>query len=362
MSRFWNNKTAEITPYVPGEQPQAGSKQIKINTNENPYPPSPRVLDAIASAAGGMDSSDVEAGSLLRLYPNTDGVDVMEAVRERFGFDRSQIFVGNGSDELLAFSFMAFWDATRPILSPEISYSFYPVYAGLYDVPLKKIPMKNGIEVDCDAFVAERGGVVIANPNAPTSIGLPLTEIQRILEAHPDDVVLIDEAYVDFGGESAMCLIPKYPNLLVVRTLSKSYSLAGMRVGFAVGSAELIDGLNRIKNSFNSYTVDRLAIATGAAALRDQAYFCSTTAKIVATRGRIAAQLRSIGFQMPESSANFLFVTHLKYPAKQIFTFLKDKGILVRHFNTPGVENYLRITIGTDAEMDTLLSVLKTFI
>jgi len=365
MSRFWNDKTKLIKPYVPGEQPPPGSRLIKINTNENPYPPSPRVIEAIMRELGGIDSGcpgGTGSGNLLKLYPNADAAAVVEAACERFGLEPGQVFAANGSDELLAFSFMAFWDQNRPVMAPEISYSFYPVYADLFNVPLIKIPMRNGIEIDCDAFVSGKGGVVIANPNAPTSIGLPLAQVRRILEAHPDDVVLVDEAYVDFGGESAIGLIPEYPNLLVVRTLSKSYCLAGMRVGFAAGSAGLIEGLNRVKNSFNSYTLDRLAIAAGAAAIEDRGYYDNVTKKVIETRERTAASLRKLGFHMPESSANFLFVTHPRYSASEIFSFLKAKGILVRYFNTPGVDNYLRISIGTDEEMDTLVSVLSSYI
>lgn len=365
MSKFWNSKTAEITPYVPGEQPPAGSRQIKINTNENPYPPSPRVIEAIQQELGCFEAACIGGagdGSLLRLYPNTEAAEMVDAVAVRFGLDRAQILVGNGSDELLAFSFLAFWDRSRPVLSPDISYSFYPVYANMFGVPLVRVPMKNEIEVDCGAFVSGKGGVVIANPNAPTSLSLPLTEIRRILDAHPDDVVLIDEAYVDFGGESALCLLPAYPNLLVVRTLSKSYSLAGMRIGFAAGSAELIAGLNRVKNSFNSYTADRLAIAAGAAAIRDRDYFEQTTRKVIATRERTAAALRNLGFTIPDSAANFLFVTHPSVPAAQIFAYLKSKDILVRYFSAPVVEKYLRITIGTDEEMDSLLTALRDYL
>lgn len=359
MSRFWNDRTKGIKPYVPGEQPEDPSAWVKINTNENPYPPSPRVVEAILSEMGGKQSL---SGANLRLYPSAEAAPFLDAVCERYGLKRSQVFAGNGSDEILAFSFMAFWDKNRPVISPAVTYSFYPVYASIFDIPYRAIPMKNDIEVDCDAIAVQKGGVVLANPNAPTSIALPLDDIRRILEAHRDDVVLVDEAYVDYGGESAIGLITEFDNLLVVRTLSKSYSLAGMRIGFATGNPELIEGLRRMKDSFNSYTIDRLAIVAGAAAILDRDYFDRTREMVLATRERTAEKLRELGFAMPASSTNFLFVTHPEHSAKDIFSFLKEKKILVRHFNTAGIENYLRITIGTDEEMDRLLSVLKEFI
>lgn len=372
MSRFWNDRTRGILPYVPGEQPEDPSAWVKINTNENPYPPSPQVIEAISrelsladrhnglhTAGGGNPSAQ---GEKLRLYPSADAIPFIDAICEQFGLRRSQVFAGNGSDEILAFSFMAFWDKNRPVLSPAISYTFYPVYANIFGVPYRAIPMKNGIEVDCDALIAEKGGVVIANPNAPTSIALPLDDIRRILEAHRDDVVLVDEAYVDYGGESAVELISEYNNLLVVRTFSKSYSLAGMRIGFAMGNSELIEGLRRVKDSFNSYTLDRLAIVAGAAAIRDREYFEETRDLVLATRERIASELKMLGFSMPESSTNFLFVTHPVYSAKDIYDYLKDRKILVRHFGSADIENHLRITIGTDEEMNKLLSALRDLI
>lgn len=351
MSRYWNGSTRSIKPYVPGEQPPAGADLIKINTNENPYPPSPKVLEEIAHEIG-------TDGHRLRLYPNTDAAPVIEAVCKLYNLTRDQVFVGNGSDEVLAFAFRAFWDAERPILTPEISYSFYPVYAALFDTPNTTIPMREDLSIDVNSFVSGRGGVVIANPNAPTSLALPLADIRKILEAHPDDVVLIDEAYVDFGGETAISLIDEFPNLLVVRTLSKSYSLAGLRVGYAVGSPELIDGINRIKNSFNSYSVDRIAMAAGAAALLDTDYFKDTTDRIISTRERTAVSLKEMGFNVLPSGTNFLFASHPKHSAAEMFEHLKKRGILVRYFAAPNIANYLRISIGTDPEMDQLISVL----
>ncbi len=355
MSKFWNNITKTIKPYVPGEQPPAATELIKINTNENPYPPSPDVLAAITRELG-------EGGRNLRLYPNTDAAAVINAVCELYNLLPEQVFVGNGSDEVLAFAFKAFWDADRPILTPAISYSFYPVYAELYGIPITQIPMNVGLTVDVQAFAEGVGGVVIANPNAPTSIALSLDDIRRILDAHPQDVVLVDEAYVDFGGESSLELINEYPNLLVVRTLSKSYSLAGLRIGFAVGSPELIEGINRVKNSFNSYSVDRLAMVAGAAALLDTAYFKETTDKVVATRERISNELKGLGFEVLPSGTNFLFARHTNYSGLELLEHLKMNGILVRHFNSPGIANYLRISVGTDYEMDCLVTALRALI
>jgi histidinol-phosphate aminotransferase len=355
MSRFWSDRIGKIQPYVPGDQPEDPSVWVKVNTNENPYPPSPRVIEAVLKEMG-------QDGAKLRLYPSADAAPFLDAVCELHGLQRSQVFAGNGSDEILAFSFLAFWDKDRPVSAPAVTYSFYPVYANIFGIRYRAIPMKNVMEVDYDAIIAEKGGVVLANPNAPTSISLPLYIIRRIIEAHPDDVVLVDEAYMDYGNDSAIGLISEYNNLLVVRTLSKSHSLAGMRIGYAAGNPELIEGLRRVKDSFNSYTLDRLAIAAGAAALRDRAYFEKTRDRVIATRERIGEELKAFGFMMPKSSTNFLFVTHPQYPAKSIFDYLKGKKILVRHFNSAGVGNFLRISVGTDMEMDKLVSALKEFI
>jgi histidinol-phosphate aminotransferase len=375
MSRFWNTKTRQIEPYVAGEQPGNPSEWIKLNTNENPYPPSPAVTEAIMNelyAGTDMDSEKVgnrvlkvsntvlrEVGDVLRFYPNPDADDFLESICERFSLRREQVFAGNGSDEILAFSFIAFWDRDRPVMAPAVSYSFYPVYADIFDIPLKRVPMTNGLEVDVDGIISGDGGVVIANPNAPTSVALTLHDIRRILDSRRNEVVLVDEAYIDYGGESAITLLPEYENLLVVRTLSKSYSLAGMRVGFAAGSPELIEGLRRVRDSFNSYPLDRLAIAAGAAAIRDIDYFEESREMVLSTRARTAAELCSLGFRMPDSSTNFLFVTHPDHAAKDIFMHLRERKMLVRYFNKPDIDNYLRITIGTDKEMDLLVSALK---
>ena len=356
MSKFWNSSTRALSPYVPGEQPKDGQKLIKLNTNECPYPPSPKVISAICNAAD----------SKLRLYPNADGLDARSAFAKRNGLAVDQVFVGNGSDEVLAIAFQAFF-GEEAIFLPQISYSFYPVYCQLYGIDSVAVPMKDDFSVDVDAFCEQElngkicGGVAIANPNAPTTKALSLDDIARILEAHPEKVVLIDEAYVDFGAESAISLIDRYPNLLVVQTLSKSRALAGLRVGFAAGSKELIEGMDRVKNCFNSYTLDRLAIAGAAAAMEDEEYFLETRAKIIATRERIAAKLRNMGFDLPDSSANFLFATHPNYDAEKLFLFLKSKNILVRYFSSPLLCKHLRISIGTDEEMDELIRAIEEY-
>ncbi len=351
MSRFWNKRTVALSPYTPGEQPQDGETFIKLNTNECPYPPSPRVTDAIAAANN----------SLLRLYPDPDAAAVRRAFARLNGIDPEQVFVGNGSDEVLATAFQAFFgDGT--LRFPSVSYSFYPVYCGLYQIPYEAVPMTEDFSIDLAGFLKPGShGVVLANPNAPTTRFLPLDAVEQILRAHPDEVVLVDEAYVDFGGESAIGLIGKYDNLLVVQTLSKSRALAGLRVGFAAGSRELIEGLDRVKNSFNSYTLDRLAIAGAAAALEDREYFESTVKKIEATRERTAAKLRALGFSLPDSHSNFLFVTHPNYSAAKLFAYLKRNHILVRYFSAPPLDRFLRITVGTDSEMDALTAALRDY-
>ena len=352
MSKFWNKKTNQIEPYVPGEQPTDAERLIKINTNECPYPPSPKALVAIRDAAN----------SALRLYPNPEGAVVRKAFAELNGIDFENVFVGNGSDEVLGLAFAAFYDRERPVNFADITYSFYPVYCKLFDVAYETVPLKEDFTLDIEGFCKAQGGVCIANPNAPTSIGTSLKAIERVLQAHPDDVVIVDEAYVDFGGESAIPLIKHYPNLLVIQTLSKSRALAGLRVGFAAGSYELIEGLDRVKNSFNSYTLDRVAIAGAEAALKDTAYFTEITGKIIATRERTAAALGKMGFLVPESQANFLFIEHERFSAAEIFAYLREHHILVRYFNKERIDNRLRVTIGTDEEMEEFLRVMEAFI
>lgn len=351
MSRYWSKVTASLTPYVPGEQPKDRS-YVKLNTNECPYPPSPRVLAAIKEAA----NAD------LRLYPDPNGTAFKEAVARYHGLSADQVFVGNGSDELLAFAFLAFFDPDRAILFPDITYSFYKVYAGLYRIPYTCVPLDDAFRVPVEAFLAPNGGVVLPNPNAPTAQYVPLGGIREILEGNPDRVVIIDEAYIDFGGESAVPLIREYPNLLVIQTLSKSRSLAGLRTGFAMGSAELIEGLRRIKDSFNSYTLDRLALAGAAAALEDEEYFADITRRVVRTREETVRQLNRLGFQATDSKANFVFISHPDVPARNLFQELRQAGILVRYFDQPRIDNYLRVSIGTDEEMNLFLQALKSIV
>ena len=350
MKEFWSPRIRDMVPYTPGEQPK-NRKWIKLNTNENPYPPSPMALEAIRAAAG----------EGLRLYPDPEGTALRETFSAFCGADirPEQIFLGNGSDEVLAFAFQAFFDPQREIVFPDITYSFYPVYAALFGLKTREIPLNEDFSIPVEQFFGQKGGVVLCNPNAPTGRALPLESIRKILEANPEAVVLVDEAYVDFGGTSTAVLLADHPNLLVVGTLSKSRSLAGLRVGYALGSVNLLAGLNCVKNSFNSYTLDRLALAGAEGALRDQAYFQATRDKILQTRARTAARLKELGFTVCDSSANFLFASHRDVPAKELLDGLRSRGILVRWWNRPRISNHLRITIGTDQEMDALCAALE---
>ncbi|MFD0590559.1 histidinol-phosphate transaminase [Paenibacillus sp. GCM10027627] len=348
MSKFWSPLARTLEPYVPGEQPKDKS-YIKLNTNENPYPPSPKVLQAIAAAA----SDD------LRLYPDPTSDALVQEAARYYGLSPKQVFVGNGSDEVLAFTFAAFFDPAKPLLFPDITYSFYKVYAKLYDLQPKLIPLDDDFNIPLDEFAGEHGGIILPNPNAPTAKLLPLADIVTLLQRNPDQVVVVDEAYIDFGGESAVSLVNTYPNLLVIQTLSKSRSLAGLRVGLAFGSEELIDGLDRIKNSFNSYTLDRLAIYGAVAALQDEAHFRETTEKVIRTRDRVMQAVEDLGFRVTESKANFLFISHPVASAKDIFQKLRDKGVLVRYFASARIDQYLRVSVGTDEEMEAFLSALE---
>lgn len=351
MSKYWNELTASLTPYVPGEQPK-DQKYIKLNTNENPYPPSPRVLEAL------QDANHAD----LRLYPDPTCQSLVQAIANRYDLKENQIFVGNGSDEILAFAFATFFSPNRAIRFADITYSFYQVYAQLYQVPVERIPLDVQFNIPLEQFYRSEGGVVIANPNAPTSKYIPVDELRAVLDHNPDQVVIIDEAYIDFGGDSAVRLISSYPNLLVVQTMSKSRSLAGLRIGFAMGNEELIEGLNRIKNSFNSYTLDRLALAGGVASLQDEAYFEMTNARVIQTREWTTAQLRALGFDVLDSMANFLFITHPAHEAVQLFQSLRQRGVLVRYFNQPRIDQYLRVSIGTDEEMQAFIHAIQDII
>jgi len=351
LSKYWSELTASLVPYVPGEQPK-DQKYIKLNTNENPYPPSPKAIEAIRAAAGAD----------LRLYPDPSCDALRETIAAYYGLTNEHVFVGNGSDEILAFAFPAFFSASRPILFPDITYTFYPVYAQLYGLAYETVPTDEQFRIYARDYNVPNGGIVLPNPNAPTARYLLIEEIHEILETNKDQVVIVDEAYIDFGGESAVRFVKEYPNLLVVQTLSKSRSLAGLRVGMAMGHPDLIEGLNRVKNSFNSYTLDRLAMAGAIAAIKDRAYFEETTGKVTATRDRTVEALRPLGFETVESKANFIFITHPHRSAKDLFSALRDRGILVRYFNKPRIDQYLRVSIGTDEEMDSFIAALREIV
>ncbi|MCG5077185.1 histidinol-phosphate transaminase [Paraburkholderia tagetis] len=358
MSRYWSDIVHRLVPYVPGEQP-ALTKPVKLNTNENPYPPSPRVLEAIRAELG-------ETAASLRLYPDPVAKRLRAAVAAHHGIRVDQVFVGNGSDEVLAHAFQALLKHDKPILFPDITYSFYPTYARLYDVEYRTVPLDAQFAIRVDDYLpangATNGGVIFPNPNAPTGHALPLAEVERLVAANADSVVIVDEAYVDFGAESAIALIDRYPNLLVVHTTSKSRQLAGMRVGFAFGHADLIDALNRVKDSFNSYPLDRLAQAAATAAYEDAEWLATTSKRVMESRARLTASLTALGFEVVPSAANFVFAKHPAHDAAQISAKLREKEIFVRHFNAPRVNQHLRISIGTDAECDTLIEALKTII
>nr|WP_298057667.1 histidinol-phosphate transaminase [uncultured Halomonas sp.] len=349
MSQYWSPAVRRLTPYVPGEQPR--ERVIKLNTNENPYPPAPGVGKALREYATDH----------LRLYPDPSSTALREALAKTFQVESGQIFVGNGSDEVLAFAFQAFFCHDAPLDVPAITYSFYPVYANLYGVELRKHPLNAHWEVDIEALAAstERSGVIFANPNAPTGHAHSLETIEALLKRVTDRVVLVDEAYVDFGAESAVALVDRYPNLLVTGTFSKSRSLAGLRLGYAVGSEELIDGLLRVKDSFNSYPVDSLASVVGIAALNDPEHFEACREYVITTRERTRQRLEALGFEVLPSKANFVLAQHPNYEGAQLFAGLRERGILVRHFNTSALNNFLRITIGTDDEMDSLIEALE---
>jgi histidinol-phosphate aminotransferase len=351
MSIYWSEITKNIEPYIPGEQPK-DRKYIKLNTNENPYPPSLKVIEAITQAAN----------ENLQLYPDPGCDELRSIVAKYYNLSADQIFVGNGSDEVLAFSFMAFFDQKKPILFPDITYSFYEVYVKLYKLKNKLILLDEKFDFSVDSFCIENGGIVIANPNAPTTKYVSVELLKQIVEYNLESVIIIDEAYIDFGGESMVNFVNNYPNLLVIQTLSKSRALAGLRVGFAFGHKDLIEGLNRIKNSINSYTVDRLALAGAKAAFEDEAYFRSITLKVRRIREKVVPFLKELGFKILESEANFLFVSHNTIPAKIIFSELRNRGILVRYFNKPRIDNFLRISIGTNEEMEILISNLTGII
>ena len=350
MDKPFLDKLRRIDPYVPGEQPQAADI-IKLNANENPYPPAPGVQEALRT----FDASS------LALYPDANGKRLKAALAERFGLKPSQVFLGNGSDDVLALAFQSFFCSDKPILYPDITYSFYPVWCDLFRIPYETMPLAEDFCVNIRDYDRPNGGVVLPNPNAPTGRGLSLDALEDLLQHNADCVVIIDEAYVDFGAQSAVPLLDKYENLLVVQTMSKSRSLAGLRIGYALGSETLIATLEAVKNSYNSYTMDALALAAGEASVRDEDYFRQSCAKVIATRERAADELRALGFTVLPSLTNFLFVTHPKKEAPVIFEHLRQKNIFIRYFKLPRIDNYLRITVGTDEQMDKLIATLKEF-
>lgn len=351
MSRYWSPVVHGLTPYVPGEQPKL-DRLVKLNTNEHPYGPSSRALEAIRAAAA--DS--------LRLYPDPNAEALKAALAAHCQVRPDQVFVGNGSDEVLAHTFMALLHQDRPLWFPDITYSFYPVYCGLYGIRSKLVPLAEDFSIRAEDYLSgdgqRPGGVIFPNPNAPTGRLLPLADIERVVAGNPDVVVVVDEAYVDFGGESAICLVDRYPNLLVIQTFSKSRSLAGLRVGFAVGPVDLIEALERVKNSFNSYPLDRLAIAGAVASVQDEGHFERSRRKVMATREVLVAQMTALGFDVLPSGANFIFARHPGHDAAALAAALRQRAIIVRHFRQPRIDQFLRITVGTDEQCGILVGAL----
>jgi histidinol-phosphate aminotransferase len=351
ISRYWSPHIAALTPYVPGEQPPAGGL-IKLNTNENPFGPAPSVLAAIRAAA----TDD------LRLYPDPESLALRRALAAQHGLSVDRVFVGNGSDEVLAFVFQALMQPARPVLHPDVSYSFYPVYCRLFGLASRVVPLTDDFTLRPEDYQPPNGGVVFANPNAPTGRLLPLAAVDAIARANPDSVVTVDEAYVDFGGDTAIPLTTRHPNLLVVQTMSKSRSLAGLRVGHAFGDPALIEGLQRVKNSFNSYPLDRLAVAGALAALADREHFERNRAQVIGNRQWLTTALAALGFEVLPSAANFVFTRHPRHDGAMLQAALRERGILVRHFGQPRIEQFLRISVGTREQCEALIAALATFL
>lgn len=347
MSKFWSPFVKELVPYVPGEQPKIANL-VKLNTNENPYGPSPKAIAAMQA----------ELGDSLRLYPDPNSDRLKQAVAEHYGVTTAQVFVGNGSDEVLAHIFHGLFQHGRPLLFPDVSYSFYPVYCGLYGIPFEALPLDEQFQIRVEDYARPNAGIIFPNPNAPTGCLLALEAVERLLQGSPDTVVVVDEAYIDFGGQSAIALVDRYPNLLVTQTLSKSRSLAGLRVGLAVGHPDLIEALERIKNSFNSYPLDRMAIVGAAAAFEDREWFEQTCAKVIDSRERVVSELEKRGFEVLPSAANFIFARHPGKDAAGIAAGLREKGVIVRHFKQERIAQFLRITIGTPEQNQALLDAL----
>lgn len=351
MNDLWKKNLRDIEPYLPGEQSK-DRDIVKINANENPYPPSPKAVEA-------LKNFDTDR---LKFYPQANATALKQAIAYCYEVKAENVFVGNGSDDVLALAFQAFFNGDKPIAYPDITYSFYPVWCRLLGIEYVNYPLDDNFRINVEDYKAENGGVVIPNPNAPTSIGEGRDFVERLMEYNRDSVVIIDEAYCDFGGVSSVPLISKYENLLVTGTFSKSRSLAGMRIGFAIGSKTLIDTLEAVKNSYNSYTVDALSIAMGIEAMKDVEYFNETISKIIATRTRVTEELRLLGFKVLDSQTNFIMATHKDYDMKEMFEYLKENKIFIRYFNQPRINKYVRITIGTNEEMDKFLQGVKDFI
>ncbi len=350
MSSYWSDFVKDLEPYSPGEQPQI-SNITKLNTNENPYGPSPSVIKAIIAAADDR----------LRLYPPPESEDLKQKIADNFNLTASQVFVGNGSDEVLAHVFNGLLNHGQkgPLLFPDISYSFYPVFCQLYAIDYKKISLEKDFSINVENYQQPNGGIIFPNPNAPTGMLLGLERIEQLLEKNTDSVVVVDEAYIDFGGQTAAALINQYENLLVVQTMSKSRSLAGMRVGYALGSQHLIEGLNRIKNSFNSYPLGHLQVAAAVAAFDDKAHFEDSRQKVISERERVTSQLETMNFDVLPSTANFVLARHTQRPAEDLALLLREQGIIVRHFSKPRIDQYLRVTIGTEHQNNLLIDNLQ---
>ena len=351
MSKFWSPIVATLKPYVAGEQPRI-QNLTKLNTNENPYGPSPKAIAAMQAAVA--DS--------LKLYPDPSALALRQSIARFYGVEADEVFVGNGSDEVLAHAFVALLNHEQPLLYPDITYSFYPTYCRLFGIEAVEIPLKDDFTIDLADYARPAGAIILPNPNAPTGIGLPLAAIEKLVAEHPDQPVVVDEAYIDFGGESAIPLTKKYDNLLVVHTLSKSRSLAGLRVGYAIGQRPLIDALERVKDSFNSYPLDRVAQAGAAAAVDDRAWFDETRGKVIETRERVTGALRQRGFEVLPSQANFVFARHPDHSGEALAKGLRDRAVLVRHFAKPRISDFLRITIGTPKECDRLIAAVEEIV
>lgn len=351
MENLWTKNLRDIDPYVPGEQ-SSEKDIVKINANENPYPPSPKVFEAIEKFNA----------SSLRLYPNANATPLKQALADYYNVDIKNVFLGNGSDDVIAIAFQALFNSDLPIAYPDLTYSFYPVWCSLFNIPYKNYPVGDDFRINVEDYKEKNGGVVIPNPNAPTSLGEGTEFVEKLMEYNQDSVVIIDEAYVDFGGVSSVELTKKYENLLVTGTFSKSRSLAGLRIGFAIGSEKLISVLEAVKNSYNSYTIDSVSIAAGVASVLDHEYFTETCNKIIKTRTRVTDELRALGFKVLDSQTNFLFVTKDDLSMKDMFEYLKTKKVYIRYFSVPRIENYVRISIGTDDEMDIFLKEVKEYL